>query len=87
MLIMSSLTFIECSRGVQQSPPAYVEDAPPPPPTVRHVWVNGRYEYVGRSYVRRPGYYVVPPRGKKVWHPGGYQQNGRYYRYRKGYWR
>jgi hypothetical protein len=52
---------------VRIGPPAPVVERRIPPPSPRHVWVNGYYRWDGRAYVWSPGYWAVPPRPRAVW--------------------
>ncbi len=79
-------------------PPAPVRVyAPPPPPPVYYgygyarpvapgpgyAWIDGYYDYYGRDYRWRPGYWAPRPHHRAYWYAPRYH-GGRYY---AGYWR
>lgn len=70
--------------------------APPPPrasgyvgvaPGPGYVWVDGYYDWGGRSYVWVPGRWLRPPRPRAVWVPGRFVQHGRGHQWVRGHWR
>jgi hypothetical protein len=69
-----------------------VEDAPPPPKVtvveVRpgFVWIEGRYERVGRSWRWRDGYYERERVGY-VWVQGRWERQGQRHVWIEGHWR
>lgn len=83
----AGLLSIGCGGGYVETgpPPARVEVIERPGP--RHVWVEGRYRYVGRQYVWSPGRWVVPNRGRSAWVPGRWVHTPRGWRYQEGRWR
>lgn len=42
----------------------------PPPPSHRHVWIEGEWVVRGGRYEKRPGYWEEPRRGYHRWMPG-----------------
>jgi hypothetical protein len=79
-------------------PPAPVRVyAPPPPPPVYgygyvsrprmpgpgYVWVDGYYDYYGRGYAWRPGYWARRPHPRAMWVGPRYNRGV----YIRGYWR
>ncbi len=42
----------------------------PPPPSPRHVWIEGEWTVQGNHYVKQPGYWSEPRRGYHRWVPG-----------------
>lgn len=59
------------SVKIQPTPPVYER---PPAPSVRHVWVDGEWEWRNNQYVWKPGFWVVPE-PYKVWQKGYWKQN------------
>ncbi len=72
---------------VRIGPPAPRVERRPPPPTLRHVWVDGFYRWDGRAYVWAPGYWTVPPRARARWVPGHWAHRRRGYYWIEGHWR
>jgi len=72
---------------VRIGPPAPRVERRPPPPTRRHVWVDGFYRWDGRAYVWAPGYWAVPPRARARWVPGHWAHRRRGYYWIDGRWR
>jgi hypothetical protein len=72
---------------VRIGPPAPRVERRPPPPTPRHVWVDGFYRWDGRAYVWAPGYWTVPPRARARWIPGHWTHRRRGYYWVEGHWR
>lgn len=58
-------------------PRAYVVARRPPPPSRRHVWVEGSWYVAGGRYAYRPGYWALPPRGRARWVHGYWRQTAR----------
>ena len=56
-------------------------------PSYRHVWVGGEYVPSGRTYIYRPGYWVMPPHPRTVWVPGHWRRYHRGYVWAGGFWR
>jgi hypothetical protein len=72
---------------VHIGPPAPRVERRPPPPSPRHVWVDGYYRWDGRSYIWAPGYWAQPPRRNARWVPGHWAHRRRGYYWIQGHWR
>jgi hypothetical protein len=83
-LAFSALAAVKSYAQIEVSirpeiPHAYVIARRPPPPSERHVWVEGEWREAGGNYVYVPGYWSIPPAGFNVWVPGHWRvkRNGR----------
>ena len=66
LLLTATLGVAQVVVDIGPPPPARVERRFPPP-SPRHVWISGYYNWDGRAYVWVPGYWTVPPRPRAVW--------------------
>lgn len=59
-------------------PPALRVETYGRPPSRRHVWVPGHWQWSRRAHdwVWRPGRWRVPPRGRGYWIPETYERRG-----------
>jgi hypothetical protein len=72
---------------VRIGPPAPRVERRPPPPSPRHVWVDGFYLWDSRNYVWAPGYWAQPPRSHTHWVPGHWAHRSKGYYWIEGHWR
>lgn len=63
---------------VPYPPPAALAETVPPPPRSGAVWIDGEWQYHGRTYVWRRGGWVVPPPASRfaAWR-AWYRRDGR----------
>lgn len=69
------------------APPTNVQEAQPPSPGPRYVWVAGFWNWNGTQYAWVPGRWELPPEQSDGWDPPQWERDGSNYRYRPGRWR
>ena len=72
---------------VREAPPAVIVERRPAPPSSRHVWIDGYWQWEGRQYVWQPGHWAVPPHERAVWVAPRYEKHEQGYLYTPGQWR
>ncbi len=94
----SAEVHIGVGLGGYYAPPVVVAPAPPPPireelvppppgPREAWVWVNGHYEWNGRSYFWVGGHYIERPEVGLIWEPGRWIDRHGHWEWIGGHWR
>lgn len=75
----------------------YLVRVPPPPPRAvgvvgyapgpGYVWIDGHWDWRGRSWYWAPGRWALPPRPNATWVPGRWTPQRGGHRWRPGHWR
>jgi len=71
---------------IPEAPPPIIVERRLPPPSARHIWVEGCYRWNGRKYDWERGHWVVPPHAGDVWIAPRYDRHERGYQYVPGRW-
>jgi hypothetical protein len=73
---------------VQQAPPPFLVETPPPMPGQGYVWIGGYQHWNGRQYEWHRGEWTRPPHEHAVWVAPRYEKHDQGgYRYTPGQWR
>lgn len=68
-------------------PPPVIVEPVLPPPSPRHIWIDGYHRWDGHAYVWVPGRHVAAPRPHAVWVPGHWVKHRRGWYWVEGHWR
>ncbi len=86
-LFVVALSFNACSPAyVRVQPATYSPTVIPARPSANHIWVNDNWNWNGRNYTQRNGYWIAPRRGR-TYTQGYWQSNQRGHRWVSGRWK
>jgi len=72
--------------AVEIAPPAPLFEIPGIAPSPESVWVDGYWEWMGVTYVWRPGCWVVRPHPRAVWVNGTWSHHPHGWARTPGHW-